>query len=575
MTLAADVREGDGCSNPPREGSHVRVFFSPGVQEKRPSDASRSARSGHRVLVHQGKAAPFLDLVRFEVSQATRLCKPDYPEVIWNYNSEEYNPCRDNIAMTPTCFKQAQNPKCHNKLEARTSKPAVTVCSRPHKRVEETRQRKVQPLRLRKRLSSGAIEMILNSDSEWDATGISDDITCSEEDEPTGIDVLGDKFADVSGQWNQIDDVGQAFYRANVPEREKRSPPFYLDSELWSRVGRPGVAVGLAWSTTGAKVMIVEVSKMEGTGELILTGYLGRVMKESAKIALNWVRTAAIEYGIKLDRKIDLHIHFPMGAVVKDGPSAGITIATALMSLFANRPVATDVAMTGEMTLTGMVVPVGGVRDKVLAAHRAGLKRVILPRKCKMDLIELADNVKATAVFLTERWERARHTAGIRECDRSHTSVVNRTQVQSDGRRPVPSLRQVVLCLHYGDVYSESGSETDVLPPDEYCISKEEGKCTPCWTPLVVINHLEFPSPTGTHTTCTLLRHTQIACRTTLSIVEEHKEGSSSSSTCLLSVRDLVFYFVDYVDDVLQAAFEGGFSAPTNQHSNDQLASKL
>ncbi|XP_063218311.1 lon protease homolog 2, peroxisomal-like isoform X2 [Bacillus rossius redtenbacheri] len=139
-------------------------------------------------------------------------------------------------------------------------------------------------------------------------------------------------------------------------------PAIFLDSELWSRVGQPGVAVGLAWTADGGSVMAVEASKMEGSGELVLTGQLGSVLKESAQLALNWVRTAASQYGIKLDGELllslDTHIHFPKGAEGKDGPSAGVTIATALVSLFAERPVLPGVAMTGEITLRGIVLPV-------------------------------------------------------------------------------------------------------------------------------------------------------------------------------------------------------------------------
>ncbi|PSN39412.1 Lon protease 2 [Blattella germanica] len=181
-------------------------------------------------------------------------------------------------------------------------------------------------------------------------------------------------------------------------------PAVYSSSELWSRLGQPGVAVGLAWTTVGGEILLVEANKMEGDGELILTGHLGNVMKESAKLALNWVRTAAREYGLQLDGKVlsctDIHIHFPAGAVGKDGPSAGVTIATALMSLFSDRPIATDVGMTGEITLRGVVLPVGGVKDKVLAAHRAGLSRVILPKKNEKDLHEVPENVRKDLSFI-------------------------------------------------------------------------------------------------------------------------------------------------------------------------------
>ncbi|XP_067006041.1 lon protease homolog 2, peroxisomal isoform X2 [Anabrus simplex] len=181
-------------------------------------------------------------------------------------------------------------------------------------------------------------------------------------------------------------------------------PAPYSDAELWSRLGQPGVAVGLAWTAVGGEVLLVEASKMEGDGEVILTGHLGDVMKESARLALNWVRTSAARYGLKLDGEMlsqtDVHIHFPAGAVGKDGPSAGVTIAAALMSLFAGKALASDVAMTGEITLRGVVLPVGGIKDKVLAAHRAGIRRIILPKKCEKDLHEVPDNIKNDLIFI-------------------------------------------------------------------------------------------------------------------------------------------------------------------------------
>ncbi|XP_075226367.1 lon protease homolog 2, peroxisomal-like [Lycorma delicatula] len=178
-------------------------------------------------------------------------------------------------------------------------------------------------------------------------------------------------------------------------------PPIFDDDELWSRVGEPGVAVGLAWTAVGGKVMLVEATKLAGgDGQLILTGFLGGVMKESAKLALNWLRSAAKQFSLTADdgelmSGTDVHIHFPAGAVEKDGPSGGITIATALVSLFSGIPVASDLAMTGELSLRGVVLPVGGIKEKIMAAHRAGLSRVILPKHNEKDLQEVAVEVKS------------------------------------------------------------------------------------------------------------------------------------------------------------------------------------
>lgn len=182
-------------------------------------------------------------------------------------------------------------------------------------------------------------------------------------------------------------------------------PPMY-ENEIAARIGTPGVALGLAWTPTGGEVMIVEVMRMEGDGQLILTGQLGDVMKESAKISLNWLRSHVCDYGINLGKNTDLmentdiHIHFPAGAVGKDGPSAGVTIVTSLVSLFTGRIVRPDTAMTGEMTLRGLVLPVGGIKSKVLAAHRSGVRRVILPHRNEKDLLEIPVSVRVRPPLL-------------------------------------------------------------------------------------------------------------------------------------------------------------------------------
>ncbi|XP_013394100.1 lon protease homolog 2, peroxisomal [Lingula anatina] len=175
------------------------------------------------------------------------------------------------------------------------------------------------------------------------------------------------------------------------------APPF--ESEMSQRLSRPGVAVGLAWTPMGGEIMYVEATRMEGEGKLVLTGQLGGVMKESATLALNWVRSNAhllgIEQGGNLLENTDIHIHFPAGAVGKDGPSAGVTISSVLVSLFCGRCVRSDTAMTGEVTLRGLVLPVGGIKEKVLAAHRAGITRVLLPERNMKDLHEIPANVRS------------------------------------------------------------------------------------------------------------------------------------------------------------------------------------
>ncbi|KAG6684318.1 hypothetical protein I3842_12G057100 [Carya illinoinensis] len=189
-------------------------------------------------------------------------------------------------------------------------------------------------------------------------------------------------------------------------------PPRFDDREAAERVSTPGVSVGLVWTAFGGEVQFVEATAMVGKGEMHLTGQLGDVIKESAQIALTWVKTRAMDLklaaseGINLLEGRDIHIHFPAGAVPKDGPSAGVTLVTALVSLFSQKRVRADTAMTGEMTLRGLVLPVGGVKDKILAAHRCGIKRVILPERNLKDLVEVPATVLGNLeILLAKRME--------------------------------------------------------------------------------------------------------------------------------------------------------------------------
>ncbi|TLM85975.1 MAG: endopeptidase La, partial [Actinobacteria bacterium] len=157
-----------------------------------------------------------------------------------------------------------------------------------------------------------------------------------------------------------------------------------------------GVCTGLVWTEVGGDVISVEATKMPGKGQLILTGQLGEVMRESATAAVSYIRTRAIELGIDPDFQdhYDLHIHVPAAAIPKDGPSAGITMATAIASVLRDCPVRRDVAMTGEITLRGRVLPIGGLKEKLLAAHRAGVKTVLIPEENKRDLDQLPEHVR-------------------------------------------------------------------------------------------------------------------------------------------------------------------------------------
>ena len=166
--------------------------------------------------------------------------------------------------------------------------------------------------------------------------------------------------------------------------------PKYMHEELEERTSIPGVAIGMSWTPTGGEILFVEATRMKGSKTLTLTGQLGDVMKESAQAALSWVRSHVSELGIRSDywETSDLHVHVPAGAIPKDGPSAGVTLVTALVSLMTLRPVRSDLSMTGEVTLSGRVLPVGGIKEKVLGARRAGIKTIILPKRNEKNLIE-------------------------------------------------------------------------------------------------------------------------------------------------------------------------------------------
>jgi ATP-dependent Lon protease len=163
-----------------------------------------------------------------------------------------------------------------------------------------------------------------------------------------------------------------------------------VDTEVAERVKRPGVAVGLAWTPAGGDILFIEANKMKGKGNFAMTGQIGEVMQESMQAALTWVRSNAASLGLADDftKDLDLHIHVPAGAIPKDGPSAGVTMAAVLVSLLTDTPVRPQTAMTGEITLSGNVLPVGGIKEKFLAARRAGIQTIILPAENRQDVEE-------------------------------------------------------------------------------------------------------------------------------------------------------------------------------------------
>jgi len=176
---------------------------------------------------------------------------------------------------------------------------------------------------------------------------------------------------------------------------------FYF--EVAEAKDRVGVATGLAWTEVGGQIIFIEAAKMKGNNNLILTGSLGDVMKESAQAAMSYIRSHADVFKISenIFDEHDIHIHVPAGAVPKDGPSAGLTIAVALLSLLTGRPCKRDIAFTGELTLSGRILPVGGVREKVLASHRAGVKAVIFPAKNEGDIKDIPDDIKKDLKIIT------------------------------------------------------------------------------------------------------------------------------------------------------------------------------
>ena len=231
------------------------------------------------------------------------------------------------------------------------------------------------------------------------------------------VDILIDRYTRESGVRNLERQVASVIRGIAVKVAEGETGPYTIHtdedirvslgaarftSEVAERTDEAGVATGLAWTSVGGEILFVEATRMHGSGKMQLTGQLGEVMKESAQAALSYVRAHAKQFGIPEDflEKSDIHVHIPAGAMPKDGPSAGVTLMTAMVSLLTGIRIRHDVAMTGEITLRGKVLPVGGVKEKILAAHRAGIKRVILPERCVADLDEVPLEVRETLEFV-------------------------------------------------------------------------------------------------------------------------------------------------------------------------------
>ena len=237
---------------------------------------------------------------------------------------------------------------------------------------------------------------------------------------------------------------------------EYLGPQKYV-SEVADRTSEPGVATGLAWTSVGGDILFIEATLMAGKGKLVLTGQLGDVMKESVAAALSFIRSRGPDLGLEAGNfieKTDIHVHVPAGAVPKDGPSAGVTMYTALVSLFLGVPVRPDVAMTGEITLRGNVLQVGGIKEKLLAAHRAGIKRVVIPERNVKDLIDVPDEVKnEMEIFNVSRMDEVlmhalvKPPAGIKELVAKDKAMAAKsgedTEASSDSgaKKPQPSSR--------------------------------------------------------------------------------------------------------------------------------------
>jgi len=223
-----------------------------------------------------------------------------------------------------------------------------------------------------------------------------------------------------------------------------------FENEVAERTSVPGVATGLAWTPVGGDILFIESARLPGQGKLILTGQLGEVMKESAQTALSLLKAQAGELGIDsaLFENADIHIHVPAGAIPKDGPSAGVAIFVSLASLLMRRPVHPDVAMTGEISLRGLVLPVGGIKEKTIAAARAGIKRVILPTRNRRDLEDIPQSTRAMLQFIwADRVAQALEVALADETELSRpgSPAASRTRRQRPARRKESSQRPAGL----------------------------------------------------------------------------------------------------------------------------------
>lgn len=233
---------------------------------------------------------------------------------------------------------------------------------------------------------------------------------------PSAIKKIITEYTREAGVRNLEREIGNIFRKIARRVAENKKYPSVINSkniknflgpqrffpEVAERITKPGIATGLAWTAVGGSILFIEATKMSGKGNLKLTGQLGDVMKESANIALSFIHSNAEKYGINSEvfEKNDFHIHIPEGATPKDGPSAGITLVTALYSLLKEKKVRSDVAMTGEITLRGKVLPVGGIKEKVLAAKEAGIKNIILPKHNLKDLDEIPSEIKSQLNFI-------------------------------------------------------------------------------------------------------------------------------------------------------------------------------